>query len=211
MKKKGSLFLTHLDVDAVYIEGDKDLIKEFKGYRPRKSLIRKTLQETENFIKSIGWYPNSDIGRLWLCDVLYVSLRNCIYCKNALSGFYEFGYENALDLLSLPVKTRAAMLCLREGKYLYRKSVLDRSINIPSELFAECGGAILNQSVKFTAGGRTTWNSKWRRDYWGERLIERAILNGEYYDANFLEKIKNHNYNKIKLKRDVSNIIKDKL
>lgn len=36
MRAKGSLFLTHLDIDSIYISGNKHLMRFYKGYRPSK-------------------------------------------------------------------------------------------------------------------------------------------------------------------------------
>ncbi|HFD3423818.1 TPA: hypothetical protein ACF25V_004136 [Escherichia coli] len=207
MSKKGSLFITHLDIDSKYLDGDKKIFNSFSGYRPQREQIKESFRNTANFIKEIQWYPDVLMGKLWLCDVLYVSLRNCIYCKNALNDNYFFGYEDAIKKLQLTQSDTVKMLLLREGKYSYRRREIKNTENININDIEDVCRAILGQKVKFLIGGITNWEQMQRKDYWAERLIERAILNGEYNNINFLDKIKSHNYNKYCIKSDVAKII----
>lgn len=211
MKKKGSLFLTHLDVDAVYIEGNANLLQHIRGYRPRNDHIEQQLRETINFIKIICWYPANAIGKLWLSDVLYVALRNCLYCSNALNGRYIFGYEDAIKELALTKYEQESLLILREGKYAFRNNLLHFSKKIKTDIFKTSCEAVIRLSILFAKGGVTKWTCDWRRDYWGERLLERAILNGECIDNGFLDKLRNHNYNKNSIKSDIKKILNNRL
>lgn len=206
MRDKGSLFLTHLDVDSIYIEGDKDLLNMFKGYRPPKRLLKKLFHDTRNFILEIEWHPRGLLGLLWLCDVLYVSLRNCIYCQNAFNERYVFGYTDALKELGLSSSEISIMLDLREGKYIYRRGGFEE-INFDIRNIEYACEAILSCSASFVPGGATDWSRNWRMDYWDERLIERAILNQEHNNDEFLKKIRRHNYNKFSLKSDMKRIV----
>lgn len=211
MRKKGSLFLTHLDIDSKYLDGDEKMFSSFRGYRPKKEKIEESLINTANLIKEISWYPNTLVGKLWLYDILYVSLRNFVYCKNALNDIYLFGYEDAINELHITQNDINKMLLLREGKYSYRrkdiKNIEDICIN---DVEGVCR-AILGKTVRFLSGGNTNWEKMHKKDYWTERFIERAILNGEYNDTSFLDKIKLHNYNKNYIKSDMTQIIKFKI
>ncbi|MFI8747417.1 nucleotidyltransferase domain-containing protein [Pseudomonas sp. NPDC077186] len=207
MREKGSLFLTHLDVDSKYVCGDANLLLEFRGFRPLNHQTENLFNETRRFIASVDWFPNSDIGRLWLCDLLYVSLRGCVYCKNAINGIFVFGFLDALKACELPESVVSTLLNLREGKYAYRKKSFSsfQSFNLRS--IEQACKFILEQETKFRIGGITNWSKMVRNDYWGERLIERAILNGEHRDDEFMRKITHHNYNKFTLKSDVTKIV----
>lgn len=208
MREKGSLFLTHLDIDSKYLAGDINIFSFLKGYRPLKKQINNSCFDTLNFIKNINWYPDSLIGRLWLCDVLYVSLRNFIFCKNALKNHYSFGYEDAMRNFTLAENNILTMLLIREGKYSYRCKDTRQKEKINIRDIEEACQVILGQPVKFLAGGTTNWTEIYKKDYWSERLIERAIINKEYDDTAFLNKIKLHNYNKNSIKSDLAKIIK---
>ncbi len=208
MKEKGSLFLTHLDIDSVYVQGDVDLQLIFKGYRPAKTSIQKSLDETIQAISEIEWYPNYQIGTLWLCDVLYVALRNCIYCINAIREIYDFGYESALNKLAISSHQKKILLMLREGKYSYRARASLSGSELTPQDFSDICAAIIGRPVNFVHGGITNWKKNWRWDYWGERFVERAILNGEEDDCGFLEKLKQHNYSKSSLKHLIKEIVK---
>lgn len=207
MREKGALFLTHLDVDSKYIAGDASLLLEFKGFRPPKHKIKKLFEETKQFIASIGWFPDNRIGRLWLCDLLYVSLRSCLYCKNALDGKFVFGFLEAMAACKIPEEEVRALLDLRDGKYAYRKKRFPKSFSFDLERIKSACMFVLEEEIEFKVGGQTDWANIGRNDYWGERLVERAIINNEHHDDEFMSKMMHHNYNKFKLKYDVSKIV----
>lgn len=210
MRAKGSLFLAHLDVDGVFIGGDATLLEEFRGFRPPARQVRSLYKSTENFIVNLKWFPDSGLGELWLCDVLYVALRTCVYCKNAAEGVYRFGYLDALNSCKLTESQIAIMLLLREGKYLYRNSTEDSGrvkFEFDSDLAQQACYAVLSETVDIVRGGMTDWDRLSRRDYWSERLVERAILNKEHRDDEFMLKIKHHGYHKRSLRSDISRIV----
>ncbi|RUS02565.1 hypothetical protein [Pectobacterium polaris] len=210
MKDKGSLFLTHLDVDSKCLDGNSKIANVFSGYRPSKNLIEMTLKDTINFINEIAWFPNSLHGYYWLCDVLYVSLRNCIFCINALNKRFLFGFEDAMQDLPLNSSEIITMLHLREAKYAYRLGKVNDAISFNIKKIEEVSSKIVGSNVKFNSGGSTHWNKNWRMDYWGERLIERSIINNEYDDSHFLLKLEDHRYHRNTLKKIMKKIIKSK-
>lgn len=210
MRAKGSLFLTHLDIDGVLIDGDKSLLEEFRGFRPSAKQVSRLYKDTARVVTGLEWFPDNTSGELWLCDVLYVALRTCLYCKNAAAGIYTFGYLDALKACSLTANQIATMLLLREGKYRYRSSTGNlpaTKFDFDSSLARQACFAVLSEAVDVARGGETDWSKLSRQDYWGERLVERAILNGEHRDDEFMLKIKLHNYNKRSLKSDISRIV----
>lgn len=214
MKEKGSLFLTHLDVDGIYVTGDRSLLDNFKNFRPKKHHLAKQLSHTKKFIQNIQWYPNNAIGKLWLCDVLYVSLRSCIYCKNAINKIYSFGYLGALSEHGLSEQDIKIMLDIREGKYLYRsqnlkKPLKNESLNLNIDSIKYICQVITGYPLQLSPGGSTNWKKIKDTDYWSERLIERAILNGEYLDEKFLLNIRKHNYHKFEIKSEIAKIIEN--
>lgn len=211
MQKKGSLFLAHLDVDSIYLEGDRRLLSLFKGYRPPSCLTAEQSLETRKFILSIDWYPDSEKGMLWLGDVLYVALRNFVYCHNATSGVYVFGYSDALSEFGLSSEEILIMNQIRQAKYFYRDQLACQKWDFDINDFLAVSSGILSQNLSLKNGGKTRWSTDWRRDYWGGRLIERAIVNNEVSDDLFLMAIKNHNYNKRIIKNDIIRIVGDKV
>lgn len=210
MRAKGSLFLTHLDVDGVFIEGSQSLLEEFRGFRPSSRQVHDLYKNTARVVTGLEWFPDSASGELWLCDVLYVALRTCVYCKNAAAGIYTFGYLDALKACRLTSNQIAIMLLLREGKYLYRNStdsIATAKFEFDSSKARQACFAVLSEAVDVVRGGETDWAKLSQRDYWSERLVERAILNNEHRDDEFMRKIKHHNYNKRSLKSDISRIV----
>ncbi|MFV3331878.1 hypothetical protein ACNFIA_13175 [Pseudomonas sp. NY15437] len=207
MKEKGSLFLTHLDVEGKFISGNADILELFSGFRPPVSSLVESISRTNGFIQGIRWYPNSCVGYYWLLDVLYVSLRNCMYCANALNGSYKFGYVAAIQEMGLSNSDLEVLLEIRNGKYLYRRGEFPDSKALDDIELQEICSKISGQKVELHRGGVTDWNIDWSFDYWSERLIERAIINGEHSDSLFLDKLRNHNYNRFSLRGDVFSIV----
>ncbi|MBF6031367.1 nucleotidyltransferase domain-containing protein [Pseudomonas sp. P115] len=207
MKDKGSLFIAHLGVDGKYILGERTLMTMLRGFKPNNNSIQKNILETETFIRNIEWFPDSNKGLLWLSDVLYVSLRNYIFCKNALKTKYIFGYESALKAFGLAQDEIKLMLQLRNGKYAYRKGAKDSITNLTKETAEIACAKILKTQILFREGGITNWESMNKKSYWTERLVERAILNKEHFDCEFIENLKSHQYNKYAIKKKTIKII----
>lgn len=209
MKQKGSLFLVHLDIDGVCLEGDISLLNEIRGFRPAPELIEETLQGAISFVREISWYPTSQEGYLWLLDSLYVALRNCIYSANAIRGHYAFGLLQALQIFGLSQSDINTILLVREGKYSYRRSCASIDTLPPLKDVERACQAIIQHEVHFSCGGLTDWHRAWKFDYWDERLIERAILNNEHQSPEFMKKMRHHNYFKNSLKKEMACIVDD--
>lgn len=206
MKSKGSLFITHLDVDSKYVEGERGLIDLIASYRPGKFSLKRNLKITREFLRGVTWYPSNPLGEFWLLDVLYVALRNYVFCSNALNGVYRFGFVDALRYYGFDSRRLQVMLMVRDGKYSYRsKDKLGSSVVNVSDLEEVCTW-LLGTPLKFSSGGVTDWTFDCSNEYWAERLLERAILNGEHEDNGFLERMKAHSYNKVLLKKEVRRI-----
>lgn len=210
MRKNGSLFLTHLDLDGKYISGNRDLISLYKGFRPNIYHLNRSLAESRTFLKKLHWFPNSAQGYLWLNDVLFICLRNIIYCENAKHGIYQFGFEAALKAFDLCEGDTQAILEIREGKYAYRKGITKLNSPTKEKTIERVISEIAKLSIELTRGGRSNWPSK-VINYWDERLIERAIINGEITAPHFMKLIKTHNYSKITLKKAAQEIIVEQL
>lgn len=207
MRGKGSLFLTHLDVEGKFISGSIELMELFSGFRPTQLQLEENISRTRDFIKNIKWYPSGRIGGYWLLDVLYVSLRNCIYCQNAINGIYKFGYEAAAKEFGITPSDLEFMLKIREGKYCYRSGLFSEEVRLDASELENICAKIIGGKVSLKQGGKTDWSSDWSNDYWSERLIERAIINEEHSDQLFMKKLRNHNYNRFSLRNDVFSII----
>jgi len=207
MKNKGSLFIAHLGVDGKHLLGDRTLLSIFKDFEPNTKATQKNIMETESFIKSIEWFPYTDRGALWLLDVLYVALRNYIFCKNSLDEIYIFGYEKALKAFGLAQIDIELMLKLRDGKYAYRKGTTLKNLTATRDIAELACKKILKSQVRFREGGSTKWDTLNKSSYWTERLIERAILNNEHADSEFIDILKSHQYNKQLLKSKTLKIV----
>ncbi|WP_166267033.1 nucleotidyltransferase domain-containing protein [Marinobacter caseinilyticus] len=211
MKSQGSLFLTHIDVDGFPVEGEQRILDWIKGFRPPRANVLQAASQTRKFIGEIGWLPNSMEGRLWLCDTLFVALRNFLYCTNASNDIYLFGLESAISAFRLPDRYIKLLFEVRQGKYRYRlfpnAEAPEVSANIHF-LAAELAERVTGQAIHISLGGETDWSAKWRLDYWGERLIERAIINNEMADDGYRAMLSQHNYNRRVLANEVLNRVK---
>ncbi|WP_156968230.1 hypothetical protein [Desulfobacter vibrioformis] len=209
MKNKGALFLTHLDLEGIPIEGDKDMLTLIKGYKPASFALKNSLSSTKHFFNEIQWFPNSTIGTLWLLDVLFVAIRNYIYCHNATQNIYKFSYTEALYSFGVNEQIMADFLKIRDGKYIFRSQQKEPSklLQVDLQNIENACRFIFGDSMKFKCGGKTNWEKRWKFDYWDERFIERAILNGESKNKVFCSLLKNHNYNRKLFKKAMKKIV----
>lgn len=211
MKSQGALFLTHIDVDGCPVEGERRILDWIKGFRPPRASALKAASETKKFIGEIGWLPNSMEGRLWLCDTLFVALRNFLYCMNASNGAYHFGLKSAVSAFGLPDRYVKILFEVRQGKYRYRSSSNAEVPDVKGDLHllaAKLAEKVTGQAMHISLGGETDWNADWRIDYWGERLIERAIINNEIADDGYRAMLGERNYNRRVLANEVVTRVK---
>jgi len=211
MKSQGALFLTHIDIDGCPVEGEQRILDWIKGFRPPREKVLQAAFQTKKFIGEIGWLPNSMEGRLWLCDILFVALRNFIYCTNATNDIYRFGLESAVSAFRLPDRYVKILFEVRQGKYRHRLSPNTEAPEVSANihlLAAELAERVTGQAMRISLGGETDWNADWRLDYWGERLIERAIINNEMDDDGYRAMLCEHNYNRRVLANEVLNRVK---
>ncbi|WP_020161749.1 nucleotidyltransferase domain-containing protein [Cycloclasticus pugetii] len=210
MKDKGALFITHLDTDGVIVEGEEKLIDLIRGYRPSVISLKKTLKETKMFAKSIEWLPCSSEGKFWFYDVIYVALRNILYCENAMRSSYCFGYTDAALAFGMSNREVDIMLQIRSGKYMYRREEYSDEVSLSGSIDSvfELVNNIIGQNLSFQIGGLTDWHGKWSYNYWDERIVERAIINDEIPDDGFRKMLKDHNYNRRVLVDELKDRIK---
>jgi len=205
MKEKGSLFLVHLDVDGYVVEGDLGLLSAISNFRPKQPDLEKSIIASIDFIRGINWFPASRDGELWLLDILYVSLRNIIYCRNALRSVYLFGLLEAMNSYGLSQSDQELFLKIRQGKYAFRSGRrVKYKIDIEDpEILSTFTTKICKVPTIFSRGGFTDWDRDWKYDYWEERLIERAIINNEIKDDGFRDRLKDHSYHRRTISKEV--------
>jgi|TARA_R110000851_G_scaffold90656_1_gene198025 hypothetical protein len=211
MRSRGALFLTHIDVDGCPVEGDQRILDWVKGFRPPRESVLQAAFETKRIIGEIGWLPNSMEGRLWLCDILFVALRNFLYCTNASNNIYRFGLESAISAFHLPDHYAKIFLELRQGKYRYRLCPNAEAPGVKANihlLAAELAEQVTGQAMPILLGGETDWSADWRMDYWGERFLERAIINDEIADDGYRAMLGEHNYHRRVLVNEVLSRVK---
>jgi hypothetical protein len=208
LKRKGSLFLTHIDVDGDILMGEEELLLSLKGFRPSNSSLDKSILESQRFLSEMKWFPRNNIGQLWLMDVLFVALRNIIYCKNGMKSIYKFGFIDAMKSFGLSDDEINLMCFIRQGKYYFRQHQTETTINTSQiEAALEIASKVSTVTVQPELGGITSWSGNWRFDYWDERLLERAILNEEIPNDGFREKLQDHNY----FRRTLTLLVKERI
>jgi len=207
MMRRGALFIVHLDLEGQYFEGDSSIMDIYRGYIPSAVSLGQSVAETSSFILGLNWFPTGRLGWFWLLDVLYVSLRNYIFCSNALNKTYRFGFVDALTAFGLSEKHIKVLLKVREGKYAFRKEGCVEDIELSLPQVEDVCSVVLKGNIEFHTGGRTNWNEVLAPYYWRERMVERAIINCEHDDEMFLKMMKVHNYAKSDLKAAADRII----
>ncbi len=201
MKNAGSLFLTHLDIDGVVVEGEISIIKIFSNYKPEREKIIKGIRDTKKYLSQITWYPRGGYGLGWLCDVIYVLIRNLIYLENALKGVYIFSYKKAINENEFFKNKMDVLMSIRSNKYLYRNGGGDL-VMIEINKINDLIGLALNKSVNILNYGVSNFDESY--GYLKERFFERAIINGEInYDNEFFDLLKEHRYNRCSINRKI--------
>lgn len=94
---KGFLFVKHIQKEGVIIKDDDDKLSLILNNFNEVLNYHEELRKTELFLNFIKHLPQNDQSYSWLCDVLYVNLRNHLIYKSALSKDYLFSY---VDLIS---------------------------------------------------------------------------------------------------------------
>lgn len=142
----------------------------------------------------IGWIPHGVVGLRWACDYIYTIARNIVYISNALDGFFHFGYQDAVRHFLL-MKNKYSLLPLflniRLEKYRYRAGDSFHScINI--QTLESISEALADRIVKLKVGGVSKFSESNPRSYEFLRLVERAVVNGEFDDERYLQRLRNH-------------------
>lgn len=139
MANEGSLFIQHLKNESSIIEdSDKRLKKILSNFKPKNS-YNQDIKFTLEYIKTFDTYPNSNEGMNWLCDCIFVGVRNYLIFKNAEMQIYKFSYPELInDLIHKGVinyKERNILVKLREIKQQYRHRIqYKNSISFIEEL-----------------------------------------------------------------------------
>lgn len=208
MREKGSLFLTHLDRDGLIIEGNNQISLIYREFTPNEQYLIKNIQESKDFLRKIKWIPNSQKGLLWFNDVLYVLLRNIIYCSNAINKEYEFNYLKAAKNYNRSLKFLRVIEKIRNGKYIYRSDIIknDKYQFANTLEIEEILENYFDIEINIIRGGTTNFNEI-ETNYIGERMLERAIINNDIeYNKNFLNFLKKHKYNKLNIRKELIRI-----
>lgn len=94
---KGFLFVKHIQKEGVIIRDDHNKLSLILNNFNEVLNYHEELRKTELFFNFIKHIPENEQSYNWLCDVLYVNLRNHLIYKSALSKDYLFSY---VDLIS---------------------------------------------------------------------------------------------------------------
>jgi len=194
MIENSKLFVMHLIREGEPLIEIKSHTNLLKNFSIKVSILKKDQSDFIRAIQSLKWIPHGTPGIRWGCDYTYTLARNIIYIENAIDGFYEFGYSNAtryfLEKKSL-ANLHSNFMNLREEKYQNRNGNLAPSefsvVNLESILSSLAGELIV-----LKIGGESRISCKGKFSYSKLRLLERAIINREISDENYLRILQNH-------------------
>lgn len=194
MIKNSKLFVAHL------INEGKPLI-ERETHRQLLSsfvldvdILRQDRAEFVRCLSSLDWIPPGISGLRWACDYIYTISRNIIYISNALDGYFQFGY---IDAVSNFLKQRSrkdllpAFIRLRDEKYKYRTGDLESS-DFDITLLNGISSMLSGLHISLVTGGVSNLGYHEKFSYEILRLLERAIVNGEVDDVDYIQKLQNH-------------------
>ncbi|MFK8269366.1 nucleotidyltransferase domain-containing protein [Capnocytophaga cynodegmi] len=146
LSKNGYLFVKHLiDEGEIQLDYDNRLLNIFSDFRERLDYEEK-LQESANFIDFVSEIPDNTISYSWLCDNIYVTLRNFLIYKSAINKEFKFGYVDLISQLSkegnISLQEEELLLQLRVLKSCYRNNYDDI---VPSKKYVENVTSLVNK------------------------------------------------------------------
>lgn len=96
---KGSLFLKHLQIESEIIADKNNKLKNILSNHKLKNNYKNEIKEAINYFEILKYIPNTSQGYAWLCDCLYVGLRNYLIFKNTENNLYLFSFIQLLKNL----------------------------------------------------------------------------------------------------------------
>jgi predicted nucleotidyltransferase len=121
---RGALFVQHLKLEGTIVEDKSSRLKAaLREFRPKVSYTNEIVDNAA-LANLISVRPNSEIGRLWAADVLYVTIRNFGILCLAEHHKYMFAYADILEALAenkyISFEAIPRLSDLREAKAAYR-------------------------------------------------------------------------------------------
>ncbi len=127
LAQKRALFLQHLKFEAKITRDVGGRLRDIlDDFAPKQDYSAELIENAQ--LASIARLrPDTTLGSLWACDVLYVAVRNFGILALASKGCHVYGYSDVLGhLVEFGMLREAAvpsLLKLRFAKSLYRSSI----------------------------------------------------------------------------------------
>ena len=138
LSKIGGLFIQHLKDESHIIKDDNCKLQSILSSFKPKNNYNPELNNAKKYFDLTHFVSDTTISYAWLCDVLYVGLRNYLIFENSNNRIYEFSFLKLLSILKNENRINQSefdvLRELRVVKRNYRTEILDE---LPSKEFTE--------------------------------------------------------------------------
>lgn len=156
LAKNGYLFVKHLINEGEIIEDENDILYNILQKFEERLDYNYEINKSSEFINYINIIPNTIESYFWLCDNIYVALRNSLIYKSALKNEFLFSYVDLIKSLlndkEITESEYDTLLQLRVVKSCYRNNYKDiyPSLDYTNKVIRLANKIGLNLDVKFS-------------------------------------------------------------
>lgn len=98
LSSKGSLFIKHLKVSGEIVIDDNDVLSKILDSFQQKTNYDAELASAYRFKDLLSVMPRYRLVNGWVCDVLYIAIRNALVYMSANTETFEFGYKTLISI-----------------------------------------------------------------------------------------------------------------
>lgn len=200
LAKNGYLFVKHLINEGKIIEDENNILYNILQKFEERLDYTHEIKKSSEFINYLNIIPNKIESYFWLCDNIYVALRNLLIYKSALKNEFLFSYVDLIrSLLNEKSITKSefdTLLQLRVIKSCYRNDYKDiyPSLDYTQKVISLANKLGLNLKIEFS----TNMNCL--------KLVDYPNIDSSYKKLRFIELIlKNESIEDAYLTKCISN------
>ena len=156
LAKKGFLFVKHLINEGEIIKDDNGFLNDILQQFEEKLDYNHEIKKSSEFINYLNIIPNTIESYFWLCDNIYIALRNSLIYKSALKNEFLFSYvdliKSLLNAKAITENEYDTLLQLRVVKSCYRNNYKDiyPSLDYTNKVIRLANKIGLNLDIKFS-------------------------------------------------------------
>lgn len=200
LAKNGYLFVKHLINEGEIIKDNNGILYDILQKFEEKLDYTLEIKKSSEFINYLNIIPNIVESYFWLCDNVYIALRNSLIYKSALKKEFLFSYVDLIKCLlnekSITKSEFDTLMQLRVVKSCYRNNYKDiyPSLDYTHKVISIANKIGLNLNIEFSANMNCL------------KLVDYHKIDSPYKKLRFIELIlKNESIEDTYLNKCISN------